>query len=173
MSDKHCPSCAERICPPSGSKESPILIIGERPGKAEMEAGRPFSTHHMYITAGAVFRKELARVGLDLVRFRVTNLLLHEPNDNENCVKVGYDLALEEAKGKSAILLVGSDVVEAFTQYKVSDVSGLQVDSAILSCPIIYASVNPALALQPGRGIGEVRHAITKFAQRLEKENLL
>lgn len=171
--NQHCPSCAEKICPPSGSKDSPILIIGEHPGKAEMEIGRPFATHHMYVTAGAVFRKELARVGLDLVRFRVTNLLLHEPNDNENCVQAGYELALEEAKGKSAILLVGSDVVEKFTNYKVSDVSGLQVDSAILSAPVIYAMVNPALALQPGRGIGEVRHAIQKFAARLEKEQLL
>lgn len=171
--DKFCPSCASRCVKPSGSKESEILIIGERPGEEEIKQGKPFATNPNFVNAGKVFRRELARVGLDLMKFRVTNLLLHEPNNNENCVKVGYDLALEEAKDKKAILLVGSDVVEAFTQYKVSDVSGLQVDSAILSCPIIYASVNPALALQPGRGIGEVRHAVQKWAARLEKEGLV
>lgn len=169
MAPKYCPVCAEKICPPSGHGD--VLILGEHPGRAEIEAGRPFATHHMYVTAGKVFRTELAKVGLDLARFRVTNLWLHEPNGNEDCFKVGYDMALEEAKGKKAILLVGSDAVDTFTSLKVSDVCGLQVESAILSAPIIYAMVNPAVALH-GRGIGEVRLAIQKFAARLEKEGL-
>jgi hypothetical protein len=78
---------------------------------------------------------------------------------------------LDEAKGKSAILLVGSEVVEAFTKYKVSDVSGLEVDSPILSAPHIFAMVNPALALH--RAVGEVRQAIEKWNTLLERENLL
>lgn len=168
---KFCPVCANKCVPYYGN--SNILVIGEFPGKAEIESGRPFSVHHMYQTAGAIFRKELAKVGIDMNKLRVGNLWLHEVNDDERCQQLGYETALEEAKGKSAILLVGSDVVEKFTNYKVSDVSGLQVDSAILSAPVIYAMVNPALALQPGRGIGEVRHAIQKFAARLEKEQLL
>lgn len=168
---QHCPSCAGKICSPSG--HSDILLLGEFPGRAEMERGRPFSTHHMYTTAGAVLRRELARVGLDINQFRVSNLWLHEPNDNENCKQIGYEQALDEAKGKNAILLIGSDVVSTFTQYKVMDVSGLQVDSSILSAPIIYAMVNPALALQPGKGIGEVRNGIEKFAKRLEDEGLI
>lgn len=166
---KYCPVCATKVVPYFGNSD--VLVVGEFPGKAELEKGRPFSTHHMYITAGQVFRKELAKVGVDLNSLRCGNLWLHEPNGNDDCFKVGYDVVLEEAKGKKAILLVGSDTVETFTGYKVSDVCGLQVDSAILSAPIIYAMVNPAICLH-GRGVGEVRLAIKKFVGRLEKEGL-
>ena len=84
---------------------------------------------------------------------------------------MGFENALAEASGKKAVLLVGSDVVGAFTSYKVSDVNGLQVDSAILSAPIIYAMYNPALALH--RSVGEIRFAISKFVERLEREEIL
>lgn len=165
-----CPACANTICPPSGRSED-LLIVGEMPGKLEMEVGHPFATSMRFITAGKVFRKELERVGVSLSQFTVTNLWLHEPNQNENCFKAGYDHVLDLSKGKKAILLVGSDVVDTFTKYKVSDVNGLQVDSAVLSAPIIYALVNPALALH--RSVGEVRFGIEKFIHRLEKEELI
>ena len=168
---QHCPSCGEIICPPRG-KSQDLLIIAEFPGKLEMERQMPFATHTMYVTAGKVLRKELERLGVSLSQFRVINLWLHEPNKNENCFKAGFDHALEEAKGKKAILLVGSDVVETFTKYKVSDVSGLQVDSSILSAPIIYSLIQPAIVLH-GRGLGEIRFGIEKFISRLEKESLL
>lgn len=157
-------------CPPSGSSKD-LLVIGEFPGKLEMERGIPFATHSMYVTAGKVFRKELERIGVSLSQFRVINLWEHEPNNNEECYTAGYNHVLDEAKGKKAILLVGSDVVETFTKYKVSDVTGLQVDSSVLSAPIIYAIVNPALALH--RSVGEVRLGIEKFIHRLEQESLL
>lgn len=168
--NQYCPSCGEKICPPSG-KSADILVIGEFPGDTEMEKGIPFATHWKYVTAGKVFRKELEQLGVALNQFRVVNLWLHQPNNSEGCWQAGYNNVLDEAKGKKAILLVGSDVVETFTKYKVSEVSGLEVDSHILSAPIIYASVNPALSLH--RGVGEVRFAITKFVNRLEKEGLI
>lgn len=148
-----------------------LLIISEFPGKEEMIQGRPFATNSMFITAGKVLRKELERLGVSLNDFRVCNIWLHEPTKNENCWKAGYENTLEEAKGKKAILLMGSDTVETFTSYKVSDVNGLQVDSSLLSAPIIYACVNPALALH--RSLGEVRFGIEKFVYRIQKEGLL
>jgi hypothetical protein len=144
-----------------------MLILGEFPSWNEMRQGRPFATDPKFPTAGRVLRKELARVGLDLMQFRVTNLWLHEPNKNEECFNAGRDAALDEAKGKQAILMVGSETVEFFTGYKVSDVTGLQVESGMLSAPLIFAMVNPALALH--RSVGEVRLAITKFAKLLEE----
>lgn len=167
---QHCPSCAEPVCPPSGKSNS-LLIIGEFPGKLEMQVGQPFAQHTMYVTAGRVFRKELNELGASLNDFRVVNIWLHEPNSNENCWQAGYNHVLEEAKGKTAILLVGSDTVETFTKFKVSDVNGLEVDSHILSAPIIYACVNPALALH--RSVGEVRFALTQFINRISEEGLL
>lgn len=168
---KVCPSCAEITCSPSGHSQT-ILIVGESPSPEDMKQGRPFSTTmDRRITGAKVLRKELERLGVSLQDFRVTYLYLHEPTDNENCYQAGMNNVLEEAKGKQAILLVGPETVEAFTQYKVSDVSGLQVESAILSAPIIYAVVNPSMAL--ARSVGEVRFGITAFVKRLEQENLL
>lgn len=167
---KFCPSCGEEICPPSGHS-SDLLIIGEFPGKLEMEVHKPFATSPMFMTAGKVLRQTLEKCGTSLNDFRVINLWLHEPTDSENCYQAGYDHALTEAKGKKAILLVGSDVVSTFTNYKVSDVTGLQVDSPILSAPIIYAMVNPAMALH--RSSGEVKMAVRKFVNKLEQEGLL
>lgn len=172
MTDQYCPSCTEKIINPSGPRLSSILLIGEFPGKTEIEKGIPFATHTMYITSGKVLRTELSNAGIDFNTCRCMNLWLHEQNDNENCFDVGNQAVLEEAKGRQAILLIGSLVVETFTAYKVSEVSGLQVESPMLSCPIIYALFNPALVFQPGRGIGEIRMGIQKFARRLEKEKI-
>ena len=168
MRNQTCPICNADCISPSG--HSDLLIIAESPTKIDIKMGRLFSTSSMFTTAGFVMRKELARVGLDLSQFRVSSLWIHEPNKNEECFRVGYDAVLEEAKGKKFILLVGAEVVETFTGYKVSDVSGLQIDSPVLSAPIIYAMVNPSMAL--ARSVGEVRLGIEKVGRRLEKEGL-
>lgn len=173
MIDQLCPSCSQKIVQPSGPKNSPILLLGEWPGKTEIDQGRPFATHSMFITAGKVLRTELAVAGIDFNTCRCTNLWLHAADDNDNCFDAGKEAALEEAKGRQAILLIGSLVVETFTSYKVSEVSGLQVESAMLSAPIIFALMNPALVFNPGRGIGEIRQGIQKFSFRLEKEGMI
>lgn len=167
---KFCPKCDAMCCPPSGHSKD-LLIIGEFPSDEEVRQRRPFASNSNFISAGKIFRKELERVGLSLNDFRVTNLWHHIPNKDEECYEMGYKLVLEEAKGKQAILLVGSEVVEAFTTFKVSDVSGLKVDSAILSAPLIVAMVNPALAQH--RAVGEVRFAITKWKEYLEEAGLV
>lgn len=165
---QHCPACGEKVCSSAGQGD--LLIIGDAPGKLEMQQGRPFAIHPVMMTAGRILMKEMERCGVSLGDFRVITMWLHEPNDIEGCWQASYDHVLDEAKGKKAILLIGADVVETFTGYKVSDVSGLQVDSSVLSAPIIYASVNPSLAMH--RSIGEVRHAIEKFTARLDQEGL-
>lgn len=166
----HCPACGEYICPPSLKSED-ILIVGEFPGKVEMLTGIPFASTPDFMTAGRILRRELERLGVSLSQLSLCNLWLHEPTKDERCFQAGYDNVLDNAKGKKAILLVGSDTVETFTGYKVSDVSGLQVESSVLSASIIYASVNPALAQH--RALGEVRFAIEKFVHKLEEKGLL
>ncbi len=167
---QYCPSCSEIICSPSGHSQDLLIVYGA-PSREDMLRGIPFATNPNYTGEGKVMRKELERVGASLSDFRVTTLWLHEPTSSESCWQAGYDHVLDESKGKQAILLVGSDVVEAFTEYKVSDVTGLQVESAVLSAPIIYAMVSPGLALS--RALGEVRLGIEKFVGRLQKEGLL
>lgn len=167
---QYCPSCGEIICPPTG--RSDLLILGDAPGREEMVQGRPFAVNTNFMTGGRILKKEFEMVGVSLHnQFRLCNLWLHLPSNKEECFHAGYSNALDEAKGKNAILLVGADTVETFTEYKVSDVMGLQVDSSILSAPIIYAAPNPSLAEH--RGVGEVRNAVEKFVKRLEEEGLL
>lgn len=180
MSDKYCPVCGQFAVMAAGDRASKVLIIGEFPGDAEMERGRPFVG-----PAGTVLRTELIYCGVDLNELRVMNLWIHPkavPADrsqskqiaeqNEKCLQVGYNLVLDEAKGKKAILLVGSDVVSRFTEYNVSRVAGLQVDS-LFSCKNVWAMSNPAIVFQPGKGIGETRLALKKFTASLKKEKLL
>jgi len=165
-----CSICGTKICHPFGHSDD-LLIIVDAPTRLDIEKGQLFSTSHMFTTSGKVFRKELARVGLELSQFRVVSLWEHEPSKVEECYLEGYHKVLDEAKGKKFIWLIGSEVVETFTKYKVSDVSGLEVDSPVLSAPIIYAMVNPSMAL--ARSLGEVRLSIEKVAKRLEQENLV
>ena len=167
---QYCPVCAT-VCVPPINKSKSILVIGEFPSDEEVKQGRPFASNPNFMSAGRIFRKELERCGMSMNDVMIMNLWMHIPNKDERCFQLGYDNVLDEAKGKKAILLVGSDTVSTFTNYKVSDVSGLQVDSNVLSAPIIYASVNPALAQH--RSLGEVRFAIEKFVARLEKEGLV
>lgn|SRR5574341_134184 len=168
----HCPSCGNVVCMPSGHSGD-LLIIGEFPSDEEMLQGRPFASNRNFISAGKILRKELELVGMSLSDHRVTNIWLHKPNNEDNCFQAGYNHVLSEAKGKKAILLVGSDTVSIFTSYKVSDVSGLQVNSPVLSAPLIMAMINPASAMVMGHGIGEVRFAIKKWKSLLEREGLI
>lgn len=172
---QYCPSCGDRAVPARGSANAKFLIVGEYPGETEYEKGRPFAG-----PAGYVLRTELAKVGLDFVQFRIMNLWLHEPPKDkdkyEKCFKVGYDLVLDDAKSKSAILMVGSDVVETFTNgYKVSDISGLRLDKSdhVFSCPNVMAIINPAIVFRPQKGIGEVRFAIQQFEKMLREKGLI
>ena len=169
MKPTYCPSCASLVCSPSGNSD--LLIIGEHPTDLDMQKGRPFSSSDNFVTPGKVLRKELEQVGLSLQDFRCCYLWLHEQNKNENCYKAGYDNILTEAKGKKAILLLGAEVVETFTNYKVMNVSGLRVESSVLSAPLIVASVSPSLAL--ARTVGEIRFAVGQWKKYLEQENLI
>lgn len=161
-----CPACASECVPPRGPKTSKVLLIGEFPVQEEIEQRRPFSG-----PAGGVLRAELARHGIDLWNLLITNVWLHEPNNNENCFNSGLEECVKLAKDKDAILLIGAQTVEFFTDHKISEVSGLSVSSKYLSTPLIMATYNPAMVFH--RPAGEVRFAITKFAEKIIEMDLV
>lgn len=174
MSEKYCPICKARLVISRGNSD--LLLVGSSPDEEDIRKGYPFSTssnngYFDRVTAGKILRKELEMVGLSINDFRITCLWLHEPNKSEDCWKHGYDTVLGDAKGKKAILLIGADAVDTFTGYKVSEVSGLRVDSSVLSSKLIMATVSPGLAMS--RSVGEVRHGIRKWKLALEKEDLI
>lgn len=157
-----CPICGNKQCvPPCGYKNSPILVIGEKPGDEEVKKGRP-----MIGKMGEVLKMELGRLGVDFNRMRLCNLWQHIPNDNEDCYKEGMKTVIQEAKGKKAILLLGSDAVKCFTGENVSNVCGLNLHSDYLSAPIIIACVNPAQVWHGN--LGEMRLAFRKFSKAIE-----
>ena len=154
-----CPICSNTKCvPPAGRIHSPILIVAEFPGDQEAIKGRP-----MVGRMGDVLRMELGKLGMDLNRLRLCNLWYHAPNNNKNCYEYGFEQVIKEAKGRKAILLLGSESVKAFCNESVSKVCGLQVKSPYLSAPIVYACVNPAQAFHSP--IGELRLALSKFVR--------
>jgi len=166
MNETSCPHCGATLLHPSGSAKAEILIIGEFPGKDEIDVGKPFVG-----ATGRVLRTEMAIAGIDMIMCRVTNLWLHERNKNEDCYYFGFTNALEEAKGRRAILLVGSDAVKAFCDLPVSSVCGLEVESPLLSAELIMAVLNPAVVFH--LGIGEIRLALKKFNDALTRKGIL
>ena len=146
----------------SGSKKAGILIIGEFPGAEEIKKGKP-----MIGAMGGVLRTELGRVGLDMRQMRLCNLWLHPKNKNEDCLKYGKETAIKEARNRKAILLLGSDTVKEFCNEKVSEVSGLKVESPYLSAPLIFACVQPATVFH--QGLGSLRLSLEKFAKKVKE----
>jgi uracil-DNA glycosylase family 4 len=157
-----CPICKNNDCvPPAGRGKSKVLIVGEFPGVDEIRTGKPFSG-----ATGGILSTELGRLNIDIGRIRIMNMWLHLPNKNEKCLEYGIQQVIKEAKGKEAILLIGSDTVKYFCDLKVHTVTGLEVKSNYFSAPLIMACVQPAIVFHGT--IGELRLSLTKFAKRIE-----
>lgn len=157
-----CPVChTTEMVYPSGPSDASILIVGEFPGADEIGKGKPMTG-----PMGVILKQELSRTGIDLRMCRKTNLWLHEPNKDLKCYQHGMNAVIQEAKGRKAILLMGSEVVKAFCDTSVSKVNGLQVKSPYLSAPLIIAMYNPAIIFKPGGVVGEIRLALEKFSNK-------
>lgn len=162
-----CPICGNMDCvPANGPKDSPILIIGAYPGKDEIKSGKPMSGQ-----SGGILKAELRRAGVMLNQLRVCNLWLHEPSNKkdehyEKCFNHSVEKVMEEAKGKKAILLIGSEPVRFLADSSVEAMNGLRVESDYLSAPLIMGCVQPTTAFHGG--VGEFRLAIEKFANSVK-----
>jgi len=160
-----CPHCGTDDCvPPAGPKKSPILLIGEAPGNAEIIKGKPFVG-----PTGGILREELRMLSIDIKMLRLANLWIHKPNGREGCRNYSIETVIKEAKGKKAVLLIGSETVLYFTNKQVMSVNGLKVKSPLLSPKILMACVQPATVFH--QSIGELRFALSQFAKEID--NLL
>jgi len=164
-----CPICGSTdVVPPSGDKDSPYLIIAAFPGKDEVKEHAP-----MVGKTGGVLGAELRKLGRDKSEFRITNLWHHPPSENkkdenyDKCYNYGATLAIKEAVGRKAILLVGAETCKYFTGLSVESYCGLKVSSQYLSCENIYAIIQPTNVFKGG--VGEFRLALSKFVRQLER----
>lgn len=164
----NCPACDTSMIFAVGPKKSSILIIGEAPGDEEVKSGKPYTGR-----TGTVLRAELGRLGIDMNRMRITNMWLHPKTDNEKCFEYGFTQALEEAKDRKAILLIGAGTLKKFCGHGVEDYNGLLVKSKWLSAPYIMACVQPAVVWNENGTLGEVRFVMKNFCELIEKERIL
>lgn len=178
-----CPVCSAKTALPRGNVDAKVLIIGEAPGDKELQLGEV-----MVGPMSNILRTELSFLHFSLKsKARMVNLWLHPPakptgrkaadrtamqKQNSECLKFSLNnIVLPEAKGKEAILIMGSDAVEFFVGKSVSDVSGLRVQSSYFPNKIVYAMVNPAICFHST--VGEIRFSLRAFVTTLEKEGIL
>lgn len=163
-----CPVChTTEMVYPSGYSKSPILIVGDAPGKEELKLGRPFIGN-----TGTILRNELGHLGVDYNRMRITNLWLHPDNGNEKCLQYGIEQVIKEAKDRKLILLIGAGTVKQLCNVGVEEYNGLVVPCPYLSATVMV-SVQPAIVFQENGMIGEMKFAMKNFAKMIEEMRLL
>lgn len=175
--DDLCPVCNQEVIGACGPKNSPILIVGDYPGKEELSQGTV-----MVGQMGGVLRNELSFVKIDLRRCRRMNLWQHPPTvatkkknipfiydpDGKpvTCYDIGFQAVVDEAQNRSSILLIGADTVKAFTGKGVMEVNGLLVKAPSLPDIPIVACLNPAIVFHST--VGELRFALKNFSKIAE-----
>jgi len=160
-----CPICGAESVPPHNPNNSNVLIVGEFPGKTELERGIPLVGR-----TGELLRQELAYLGYGIGSFGLCNLWQHPPNKNEECLMHGKQVVIRESEDKEIILLVGSDVAKMFLTKGISELNGLNVKEFLrfeFSAPVVMAMVNPAIMFHSVAG--EVKLALKKFIREVEK----
>jgi len=167
-----CPCCGAALVLPVGPPDAIGLVVSEFPGEYELEQGRPFVPQ---APAGRVFYHEMARAGLDADEFRITNVWLHAPN--KQCLDWHVERLRKEMPGKMALLILGSTASQVIVEKGIMSISGLVLkkDAAkkfFRPLPhvvpsLIVAGPNPAAVLRGG--VGELRLALSRFAQAYQK----
>lgn len=155
---KQCPICGKLMVEPTGPKNARILLVGEYPGEEEVKQGLPFVGR-----TGEILRAELIKAKVPYAACRVTNLWLHA-KDEKNCdPAVHLNALVQEMKGREFVLMMGSDLAEAFFNCGIMDVSGLEMKDTSFPKTRIFMSVNPAAVIHEPHG--ELRLAIERFAE--------
>ena len=171
MTRELCSICQGTLVRNRGPITSPVLIIGSYPNWEEIASGHLGGTD-----ASNVLETELGRAGINYDDCRITNLWRHtevkEKDDAYDAEEAyHFNLLLTEFKGRKAVLLLGRQPVERLLRVPISDVEGIEVSSEHYPASIKVSVVSkaPSIVLTDGAVVGNVRHAIQRFA-RLTKE---
>lgn len=158
-----CKICGKQLIPSYGPTSSKILIAGEFPGTQEIIRGIPFIGK-----TGDILKAEATRAGLNILSCRLTNLWQHA-KDEENCdVEWHIQQLVREMRGKTHILLMGSDLTYHLLGGKsVMDLTGMEVKSDMFPKQRIFVSVNPAFLFHGP--VGELRLALGRFVESLDR----
>lgn len=163
----NCPICKRPIIQPKGSKESSILVIAPFPTQDDLQLGHAFAGVY-----GNIIRTEMAKYGVDLYQMRYTCLWLHEMVKKDEAEREWHmQQAIQEAVGREAILMLGSEVVGAFFPgLTATAVSGIPMKADLLSADLVMGTLNPLSLITGTRG--EFSLAIKKFCTLIKERNI-
>ena len=171
MERELCSICQGTLVRNQGPIDAPILIVGAYPNWQEIQKGYLGGTD-----AFNILDVELGRAGINSEDCRITNLWRHaevkaKDDAYEEEEEYHFNLLLTELKGRKAVLLMGRQPVERLLRVPISDVESLKVSSEYYpaSVKVSVVSKAPSIVLTDGAVVGNVRHAIQRFA-RLTKE---
>ena len=158
-----CPHCGKFLVDSGGSPDAKWMIVGEFGSWEEIREGLPFVGR-----TGDVLSAELGRLGLPLSSFRLTNLWQHAKDEKECKLEWHVDQLAKELKGRTHVLLCGSDVVKALmgNKAKVSNYSGTRITLPDFKGVRFWVSPNPAIVFHSP--IGELRLSLERFAKDLK-----
>ena len=169
--DSRCPKCGKLLIPPFGNPQSSILLVGDFPGYQESIQGVPIAFRRKVTEtrSGDILKDELNRVGIALQTTLITNLWRHQKDEKGCDLSLHVDALASLFADRTHVLLMGSDVTQAFLGVKFNVVSGLQVKVKGFPKVHFWASPNPSLLLG-GQPIGELRLAFSRFAQDVKNK---
>lgn len=157
-----CSKCGKLFVQNGGNPRSRYLLVGEFPGYEEVIQGVPFVGR-----AGDVLKSELMLAGMQINEFQLTNLWQHE-RDEKNCdVTLHLDRLTKLFKGKTHVLLMGSEVASVLLGRGVSDLSGTRIQLPVYKSIRFWVSPNPAVVFHTP--VGDLRLSIKRFVDDIRK----
>jgi uracil-DNA glycosylase family 4 len=178
-----CPLAKSDFVPPFGSKTSSIMIVGEAPGKKEVEKGQPFVGR-----SGSLLGEVLAELGLDRSHLYISNSVFchptegnknRTPTDEEiNCCRGHLEWEIEEIKPKVVVTMgkvpLAAILNKKIEEIKISKMVESVIDLETLSSKykgvLLIPSYHPAAALySPDSGYRDSIKNSVKLA--LEESN--
>lgn len=160
MNRQTCKKCGKLFIDAGGRPDSKILLVGEFPGRDETIKGVPFVGK-----TGDILKAEMALAGLPYANVRVTNLWQHAKDEKGCDVDMHKNMMAKEFRGKTHILLMGSDLTKLLFDTGVMELSGLEMKHDMFPGVRLFVSPNPALAMHGP--IGEFRLAMTRFVEAI------
>lgn len=159
-----CRACNQKIIPFKVPTVPLYALVGEFPGKIEIQMGMPFVGR-----SGNVLRQELARLEVDIDDLGLGNLWYHAQSDNQKCLDLGLGALLRALQPFSSVLFLGSECSKVFFGESVTNISSLWLESKLLPRKRLMATLNPASLLMGG-GIGEFRLALEIFFDKRDRK---
>jgi uracil-DNA glycosylase family 4 len=137
---------------PSGPESASLLIVGDGPGEADVQAGAPFAG-----ISGRFLRDVLASLGADAGKIRFDNIFRNrrEKLEADEVEEEGHERAVEafELPGSKAVLLMGQTAIKGF----LGRTAGLRGKTLIVTRPdsdkklVVFPTFHPALIVRTGR----------------------